>query len=113
MTRTLARLSAVLLAAVQCAGCAAHRSDHSSRFVKRGEPAVKAHEPEQPASDSLEQYVAKIRTLAERARPAPSNPLPTVEGKDRKLAAALLLAAAAPTAESLRSVRAQGLPIGG
>jgi tetratricopeptide (TPR) repeat protein len=71
--------------------------------VKRGEPAVESHEPAQPAPDSLEQYVAKIRKLASRARPAP-NPLPTLESQDRKLAAALLLAAATPTAESLRCV---------
>src|SRR5579864_5776320 len=73
MTRTLATVSAVLLAAALCAGCAAHRSgDSSQRFVKRGEPAVDSHEPARPAPDSLEQYVAKIRKLASRARPAPN-----------------------------------------
>jgi protein O-GlcNAc transferase len=94
MTRTLAIVPPViLLAAVLCAGCAAHRSSHSSQlFVKRGEP------------DSLEQYVAKIRELTARARPAAPKPRPTLESQDRKLAAALLLAATAPSAESLRSV---------
>jgi serine/threonine-protein kinase len=71
--------------------------------AKRGEASVEKHEPARPAPDSLEQYVAKVRNLAARARPA-SNSLPTLEGQDRKLAAALLLAAAAPTAESLRNV---------
>jgi serine/threonine-protein kinase len=71
--------------------------------VKRGERDVERHAPVQPAPESLEQYVAKIRNLAERARPA-AHPLPALESQDRKLAAALLLAAAAPTAERLRSV---------
>jgi tetratricopeptide (TPR) repeat protein len=104
MTRTLARASVVLLAAVLSAGCAAHRSSRSSLFfVKRGEPSVEKREPAPPVPDSLAQYVAKIRNLAARARPAQSG-LPTLEGQDRRLAAALLLAAAAPTAESLRNV---------
>ena len=104
MTRTLASTSTVLLAAGLCAGCAVHRSSRSSqRFVKGGEAIVEKREPAPQAPDSLEQYVAKVRNLAARARPA-SNPLPTLEGQDKKLAAALLLVAAAPSAESLRNV---------
>ena len=123
MTRTLVSVQAALLAAVLCAGCAAHRSSHPSQpFVKRGEPTVEKHGTEQPAPpvlparpapESLEQYVAKIRNLASRARPA-STPLPTLESKDGKLAEALLLAATAPTAEGLRRVgdeyRRVGIP---
>jgi tetratricopeptide (TPR) repeat protein len=90
MTRTLAIVPPVmLLAAVLCAGCAAHRSSRHQDTLQ---------------ADSLEQYVAKIRELTARARPAAPKPRPTLESQDRKLAAALLLAATAPGAESLRSV---------
>jgi tetratricopeptide (TPR) repeat protein len=132
MTRTFASFSAVLLATALSTGCAARRSGRSfQRFVERGEPATGRREPAtearepatearepatearepandkrdpaSPAPDSMEQYVAKIRNLSARARPAPQI-VPTLESWDRKLAAALLLAAAAPSAESLRNV---------
>jgi tetratricopeptide (TPR) repeat protein len=103
MTRTFASSLAVLFAGALCTGCAAHRSSRSSQpFVERGGPAAEM-KLAQPAPDSLEQYVAKIRNLSARARPA-SKALPAIESWDRKLAAALLLAATAPGAESLRNV---------
>jgi Flp pilus assembly protein TadD len=101
MARTFASFPAVLCAAALCAGCAAHRSSRASqRLAERGEPELR--ELAQPAPDSLEQYAAKVRTLSARAQPA--SKLPTLESRDRKLAAALLLATAAPGAESLRNV---------
>jgi tetratricopeptide (TPR) repeat protein len=102
MTRTFASSLAVLFAGALCAGCAAHRSGRSpQRLVEPGEPATETKLAE-PAPDTLEQYAAKIRNLSARARPASS--LTTLESWDRKLAAALLLAATAPSAESLRNV---------
>jgi tetratricopeptide (TPR) repeat protein len=103
MTRTFASFSAVLCAGALLAGCAARgRSGSSQRFVERGDLATET-KLVQPAPGSLEQYVAKIRNLSARARPA-SHVLQALESWDRKLAAALLLAATAPGAESLRNV---------
>jgi tetratricopeptide (TPR) repeat protein len=75
--------------------------------VTQGQPSVEKRkekgEPAPPVPDSLAQYVAKVRNLAARSRPAPTA-LRTLESQDRRLAAALLLAASAPAAESLRNV---------
>jgi len=102
MRRTFAGFSAVVCAASLCAGCAASVSSRSSGRIAGPKPAAEV-KLAQPAPDSLEQYVKKIRNLSERARPA-SHLLPTLEIWDRRLAEALLLAATSPAAESLRHV---------
>jgi tetratricopeptide (TPR) repeat protein len=102
MIRTFAGLSAVVCAAALGAGCAARAGSRSSQWiVGRAAPAAQV-KLAKPPSDSLQQYVAKIRNLSARARPA--SHLPTLESSDRRLAEALLLAATSPTAESFRNV---------
>jgi tetratricopeptide (TPR) repeat protein len=99
MTRAFAGFLTVLCAVALCAGCAARSSQ---RLAQRSSPATEMKRA-QPAPDSLEQYVAKIRNLSARARPA-AHLLPTLETWDPKLAAALLLTESTPGAESLRHV---------
>jgi tetratricopeptide (TPR) repeat protein len=103
MTRRFAAFSVVVCAAAVCAGCAARAGSRAAQPIAgRGEPAAE-RKPAQAASGSMEQYVAKIRNLSARARPA-SHVLPTLESSDRRLAEALRLAATSPAAESLRHV---------
>jgi tetratricopeptide (TPR) repeat protein len=103
MTRPVAGFCAVLYAAALCAGCAARGSGRSAQRLVEGDKPAPETTRAQPAPDSLEQYLAKIRSLSARARPA-SSALPTLESRDSQLAAALVLTAAAPTGESLRHV---------
>jgi Flp pilus assembly protein TadD len=56
-----------------------------------------------PPQESLETFMAKVRTLSAQARP-PRNPSATVEGHDVRLSTALAAAAARPAPETFRLV---------
>jgi Flp pilus assembly protein TadD len=72
----------------------------------RGKAAVSgpvATGPEQPVTESLDTYIAKVRHLS--ARPAAkASSLPSIEKQDVQLAAALLRLSLSPTGESHRAV---------
>jgi tetratricopeptide (TPR) repeat protein len=80
-------------------GCAERRfvdvtPDHADRAATAaGAPA-----------DSLSAYMAKFREISANARPENRPVVPTVEGSDSALAAALLAATAVPSPESYRDV---------
>jgi tetratricopeptide (TPR) repeat protein len=90
-------LSAALVIATT--GCAERRfvnvtPDHADRAATAaGAPA-----------DSLSAYMAKFREISANARPENRPVVPTVEGSDSALAAALLAATAVPSPESYRDV---------
>jgi tetratricopeptide (TPR) repeat protein len=80
----------VIAAAVGGAGCAAHQSRFTQRFIKAGTPSVviKGDAP-RPVEDTIRDYVRKVRDLQARARPQ-SSLLPTLESTDPVLSKALL-----------------------
>jgi tetratricopeptide (TPR) repeat protein len=90
-------LSAALVIATT--GCAERRFvDVTPDHLDRAATAVGA-----PA-DSLSAYMAKFREISANARPENRPVVPTVEGSDSALAAALLAATAVPSPESYRDV---------
>jgi tetratricopeptide (TPR) repeat protein len=90
---------ACLLGALALSGCAAGKSGSlANRFVKPGKPAMDYGAPA-PPKESLSDYMAKIRHLS--SRPARVSTLgATVEGADKRLAAALLAESVLQDAES-------------
>ena len=90
---------AVGLAAV--GGCASRSSGSlTGRFIKQGEPTVTYGKSRRAPADSLQEQMAKVRHLSAAARTRHSTFGATIEGSDRRLAAALLMEAVLPTAES-------------
>ena len=92
------RILILSVALVATAGCAERRfvnvtPDRPDRKAAAGAPA-----------DSLSTYMAKFREKAANARPEGQPPVRTVEASDPALAAALLVATAAPSPESYRAV---------
>ena len=94
-----------LLVWAAVSGCSLHgQHAASNRFVKPGEPTVAIGEPIVMAKASDVGKGSKGSShVAAKPRPA-SNLLPTLEGTDRVLGAALLRAAVAPTPEAHRAV---------
>ncbi len=80
----------LVAAALLAGGCAAHR------------PPDLADRVAPPDAASLETFVEKVRELSKQAKPRPAHPPVTLEQRDPGLAAAELLATAAPTAANHR-----------
>ena len=57
-----------------------------------------------PASMSLAEFMAKARAIAAKAKPQARVPIAQIEGSDPRLAAALLVAKASPSPQTLRHV---------
>jgi Flp pilus assembly protein TadD len=89
------------------AGCGSRRyynvtpdSGRATREQRADSAAAKAG----PPAESLSAYMAKVRELQAGVRSLPPSKLTTLETSDPALAAALLEATLAPTADSLRGV---------
>lgn len=101
--RTLARALVVCVAAALFAGgCAARRpASVAGHFVRPGEPKTTIPSSlVDPAlqADSLEKTIAKTRELTARAKPPVRKAVPTAEGRDPALGAALKALSAEPSA---------------
>jgi tetratricopeptide (TPR) repeat protein len=100
----MTRCTIVLLAVALVPGCAARRHQ-STPFIKPGKPAVEIGKPLDGKPQNFEAYVTQLRELAVRARRNPTGSLlPTVETRDRALAAALLRVVIEPTPAAHRAV---------
>lgn len=76
------------------------------RFIKQGEPTVRMEGPmPAPRHDQLDDYTRKVRELQSRAV-SKSSVLPTIEGRNKTLAAALMRLALQESAENHRLVAA-------
>jgi Flp pilus assembly protein TadD len=103
--RTGRHLSLLAIAAACLGACGAHREGLNRRFVRPGEASTKASEPAVAPKQSLAEYMRRVRHLSANARPKPKGTfLPTIEMRDRDLAAALARAAVEPTSAHLRRV---------
>ena len=99
--RARARGVVCLLLSLSVAGCAANRAPQVAPATA-ATPAV-TKPAAAPPQDSLETFMAKVRTLAAEARPQ-RNASATVEGRDPRLAAALAAATVRPAPETFRLV---------
>jgi tetratricopeptide (TPR) repeat protein len=89
------------------AGCVHHRAPGAAdRFFLHKEAKRAAAKEDAPPSPSLEEAIGKVRHLMAAARPPAREPLPTVEGTDRALSAALASLGRATTTETLYDVGA-------
>jgi Flp pilus assembly protein TadD len=96
------RLGIALIGIVVLAGCVSGGGSGSltARFVKQGEPATNLGGPTPPTAETLHGQMEKARQLVAKTTPPRSTSLGgRVESSDPKLAAALLLASMAPSAE--------------
>jgi tetratricopeptide (TPR) repeat protein len=92
---------ALMLGVLLLSGCATgHGGSLTARFVRPGEPAMDFGGPPVATSDSLQDHIRKVRHVSAAAKPRRSAFGATVEGSDRRLAAALLVEAVLPTAEN-------------
>lgn len=93
-----------VIGVVAVTGCASHHSrDVASRFIQRGEPAMRIGNETRP-DDSLATFIEKVRVLSANARPAPADRTATVEKTDAELKAALGREAASPGGDASREV---------
>jgi Flp pilus assembly protein TadD len=99
------RTGVCVAAVVWATGCAARGP------VRAVQPSTPAADARAAQGDSLEAFMAKVRALSTRARPAGSAAR-TVEAGDPELAAALLAADARPTAAARRALAAQYARLG-
>jgi Flp pilus assembly protein TadD len=88
-------------------GCAARSGAAlSGRFIKQGEPKIRIESPmPAPGHGELDDYTRKVRELQSRAV-AKSSLLPTIEGRDKALGAALVRLTLQESAENHRLVAA-------
>jgi len=94
-TPPLVQLAVAVIAAASLSGCAAR-----SRAATTGRPSAAPAAATAPES-SLGEYIEKIRHLSTSARPAPKTvSVPTLEGRDAALAAALTHLRVEPSAEA-------------
>ena len=92
---------ALALAVLSLSGCAAGRGGSiTGRFVRPGEPRVDFGGPPVASGDSLQEYIRKTRHVSAAATPRSSTFGASIEGADKRLAAALLAEAMLRTAES-------------
>jgi Flp pilus assembly protein TadD len=95
----------VWLVVALAGGCATHHTTTlQERLIKPGKPSVEIGSPPPSApKKSLEAYIAQMKRLSERARPASLSSLaPSIESQTPALQAALLQVRINPTAESYR-----------
>jgi Flp pilus assembly protein TadD len=105
MTHGVARALVLAVGVSLHAGCAGlNQSSYSDRFVlhpemKNAPPAEStgAPAPAAPAQTSLEEAIAKVRTLMAEAKPDPKTQLATLESRDPELTAAIAAAKAFPS----------------
>ena len=96
------RLLMCVVLSVTLAGCALHRTKHAAPALTSGDGVGGPSATGLPV-DTIETFMAKVRQRASEARPDRA-PLPTIEGQDPRLAAALAAATARPQPETYRAV---------
>src|SRR6476661_7554076 len=104
--RSVALLVPMAAVLVTC-GCAVRSGAAlSGRFIKQGEPKIRIESPmPAPGQGELHDYTRKVRELQSRAV-AKSSLLPTIEGRDKALGAALVRLTLQESAENHRLVAA-------
>ena len=108
--RAYLRSAGLLMAATTvlatCACAARGGAAFGGPFIKQGEPTVRMDGPmPAPSRDQLGDYTRRVRELQSRAV-AKSSLLPTIEGRDKALGAALLRLTLQESAENHRLVAA-------
>ena len=99
--RVCSGLVALLFGFVLLSGCATrHGQSLANRFVRAGEPAVDLGGPPLATSDALRRKLTKAKQAAASTPRRQTGFGATVEGSDKRLAAALLAEAVLPTTAS-------------
>ena len=98
--RVCSGLVALLFGFVLLSGCATRNRSLTNRFVRAGEPAVDLGGPPLATSDALRRKVKKAQQTAASAPRRQTGFGATVEGSDKRLAAALLAEAVLATPAS-------------
>jgi Flp pilus assembly protein TadD len=91
-----------------CAARGARQRSFAQEFVKPGEPTIDYGTPAAPAAEPLDlhDYMRRVMALQANAKPSAGSAIPTLEGRNPALAAALLRLSMHETAENHRLVAA-------